>query len=71
MTKSFRRFQTAVLFALVLGMPAPVAAQFPPSGFTVGEPFPDLAFPAVDGGRPMSMADFRGKRVILHIFASW
>jgi peroxiredoxin len=52
-------------------MPAPVAAQFPPSGFTVGEPFPDLAFPAVDGGRPMSMADFRGKRVILHIFASW
>ena len=36
-----------------------------------GEPFPELALPALDDGRPMSIADFRGQRVVLHVFASW
>ena len=38
---------------------------------TVGKPFPNLVLPALDGGRAMSIADFRGKKVILHVFASW
>jgi len=36
-----------------------------------GEPFPDLVLPSMDDGSPMSIADFRGKRVMLHVFASW
>lgn len=37
----------------------------------VGQPFPTLVLPSLNDGRPMSIADFRGKKVILHIFASW
>ena len=37
----------------------------------VNEPFPDLALPALDGGKPLSISDFRGKKVVLHVFASW
>lgn len=48
----------------------PRAAR-PSSGFEVGEPFPAVALPALEGGTPSSIADFRGKKVILHVFASW
>ena len=37
----------------------------------VGKPFPDLVLPALDDGRPMSVADFRGQKIILFVFASW
>lgn len=46
-------------------------AQLPPSGFEVGEPFPDLALPSAADGRPLSIADFAGEKVVLHVFASW
>lgn len=51
----------------------PVSAQRPqlPEAFQVGKPFPTLSFPTLDDGRPSSVADFRGKRLILHVFASW
>jgi hypothetical protein len=39
--------------------------------FRVGEPFPDLAFPSAADGTPVSIADFRGHKVVLHVFASW
>ena len=42
-----------------------------PPDLSVGNPFPDLVLPSLDGGRAMSIADFRGKKVILHVFASW
>ncbi len=36
-----------------------------------GEPFPDLVLPSLADGRPLSLADFRGRKVILQVFASW
>ncbi len=45
-------------------------ASRPSSGFEVGEPFPALTLPGLDGA-PGSIADFQGKKVILHVFASW
>jgi len=39
--------------------------------FRVGQTFPTTVFPSLDGGHPRSVADFRGKKLILHIFASW
>jgi hypothetical protein len=39
--------------------------------FHEGEKFPTTVFPSVVVGRPGSVADFRGKKLILHIFASW
>ena len=39
--------------------------------FKVGEAFPAMVFPSAEDRHPISIADFRGKKVILHIFASW
>ena len=41
------------------------------SPFQVDQPFPDLALPALEGSRPVSIRDYRGQKVILHVFASW
>jgi len=62
-----RRALPALVAGLVLGtVPAARAAPF-----EVGEPFPPLVFPAVDGGDAISLAEFRGQKLILHVFASW
>ncbi len=50
---------------------AGVSPQRPAAPFTVGEPFPDLAFPSLSDGAPTRMSDFRGRKVMLHVFASW
>ncbi len=39
--------------------------------FHEGQMFPTMVFPSLEGGRPGSVADFRGRKLILHIFASW
>ena len=39
--------------------------------FKVGQPFPDIVLPALKNGQPGSVTDFRGQKLILHIFASW
>jgi hypothetical protein len=47
------------------------SAQMPDHPFEVGTPFPTLALPALDDGRPASIADYRGQKLIVHVFASW
>ena len=39
--------------------------------FDTGTPFPDVVLPSYEDGTPMSISQFRGQRVLLHIFASW
>lgn len=39
--------------------------------FRVGDPFPTLELPSLEEGEPVSLEAFRGKKVILHVFASW
>jgi hypothetical protein len=39
--------------------------------FREGQLFPTLDFPRLRDGRPCSVADFRGQKLVLHIFASW
>ncbi len=36
----------------------------------VGQAFPNMLLPSLEG-RPGSIADFRGQKLILHIWASW
>ena len=50
---------------LVFGTTAAEAAPI-----EIGKPVPDLVLPTLDG-QPKSLADFRGQKVLLHIFASW
>ncbi len=37
----------------------------------VGQPHPDFVLPAIDDQRRISLADFRGKKLLLFHFASW
>ena len=57
--------------APLLGSTGGSTGQRPGSPFAVGELFPDLAFPALEDGAPTRMSRFRGKKVMLHVFASW
>ncbi len=54
----------AGLFALCSGA---VHAE----GIREGQPFPNLALPSIEDGRVVSIANFRGKKTVLHIWASW
>lgn len=42
-----------------------------PPALEVGQPFPEIVLPSMEDGEPMSIANFRGKKVVLHVFASW
>ncbi len=48
-----------------------MAAQADPPKLEIGEPFPDLTLSSMEDGSSTSIADFRGQKVILHVFASW
>ena len=60
--------RTGILLALgtLLGGPATPAAEI-----REGQPFPEIRLPAMRDGRPLSVADFRGSKLVLHVFASW
>jgi hypothetical protein len=47
------------------------AANPQPVGFEVGQSFPNWVLPSLEDGRPLSLAQFRGQKLLLHIFASW
>ncbi len=40
-------------------------------GIEVGQPFPELALPSIEDGTMHSLAEFRGRKVLLEVFASW
>jgi hypothetical protein len=41
------------------------------TGTQVGEAYPVAPLPSMTDGAPLSVARFRGRRVMLHQFASW
>lgn len=46
--------------------------EVPSAGpFEVGQPVPSFVLPDAADGRPRTVAEFRGRKVILHVFASW
>ena len=58
-----------LLFA-ACAQPPPVA-QPDNVSIEVGRPFPTLVLPSLENGAPASVAQFRGKKTLLHVFASW
>ena len=58
---------THVVALLVLA----TAAEAGASPFRVGEPVPRLRLPSIEDGRPLTLADFRGEKLMLHVWASW
>lgn len=67
-----RPFPAPVLLLLFAActQPPPVA-QPDDVSIEVGRPFPNLALPSLADGSPASVAQFRGKKTLLHVFASW
>lgn len=63
---SMRRFLLLWVLGSLLTPAAGLADRI-----VVGEPFPGLSFPALGGGEPRSIHDFRGTKLIAHVFASW
>jgi len=64
-------FQTGIIAVLMLGVFVATPAPAGVAQTAVGEPFPDLVFPTVDGEQTVRLSDQRGKRVLLIEFASW
>ena len=65
-----RKMQRPILLScLVFGMGVSLAR----GGISLneGEPLPDFKLPAAGDGKLMSVSDFRGSKLMLHLFASW
>ena len=62
-----------VAVVLIPGCAVVARAQGPlaTAGIEVGKAFPDVRLPSMTDGKLMSIADFRGQNVLLHVFASW
>ena len=65
MTRACAFLTTGLLLASV--GPAAMAS----TELEVGKPFPGLVLPALEDGRPRSLAQFRDQKQVLYIFASW
>lgn len=57
----------AALFGAILMISSP---RLEAQALEVGKPFPSLVLPTLDGS-PSSVAAFRGRKLVLHIWASW
>ena len=55
-----------VLAAVFWNTPAHASADL-----QEGQAFPVLVLPSLDNGKPLSIEDFRGRKIALHVFASW
>ena len=58
----------ATLLALAMAAAVPQAPQV---GRQIGQVFPDLELPSVDGRRTVRLSELRGQRLLLIEFASW
>lgn len=55
--------------ALVLSLAATSASAASP--FRVGAPLPRVTLPSIEDGAARSLSDFRGEKLMLHVWASW
>ena len=65
-----RSSTTSILLFAILAVNAPGAAAEPYRP-EVGERHFDFTLPRIGDGQPVSLSDFRGRKVLLIHFASW
>ncbi len=65
------RLKSAMMCCLALAASIGIGQE--PSGYApeVGEPHPDFILPRLEDRQAVSLAQFRGKKVLLIHFASW
>jgi len=49
----------------------PERVEAPDMRIEVGRPFPQVLLPMLEDGSPATLARFRGRKTLLHVFASW
>ena len=57
-----------IAIATLLLMLAALAGASP---FRVGHPAPRLQLPSIADGAAVSLADFAGEKLVVHVWASW
>lgn len=60
-----------IITALSAIFTAPNSICSEPYSPVVGQSHPDFTLPNIRDGKPVSLSDFRGKKVLLIQFASW
>ena len=63
-----RAISPILAVAVLLVVTAPARADNSPK---VGQRHPDFTLPDISNGKPVSLSDFRGKKVLLIQFSSW
>ena len=58
------------LLVAILVLVAPQSVKAQPK-FKVGDSFPNLQLPSLHTGVADSIENYRGQKLILHVFASW
>jgi hypothetical protein len=61
----------STLLASFASAAAVTAAETPVVGREVGQVYPQIVLPSLDGKQPIALSEFRGKKVILIEYASW
>lgn len=61
-------WKLAIYLCLFLWGPLMAEHAYPPR---IGEPHPDFILPKIDDRTPVSLSQFRGRKVLLINFASW
>lgn len=65
---------SSALRGLAIGSAAmllPADAGASGTGLAVGDRFPELVLPSLSDGSPTSISSFRGRKIVLHVWASW
>ena len=64
-----RGISLSLIASAILSAPTPALAD--PYVPKVGRHHPEFTLPDIRTGKPVSLSDFRGKKVLLIHFASW
>ncbi len=56
-----------LLKSSAVAQPAPIESM----SLEVGRPFPIILLPRMNDGLPDTIVNYRGQKIIMHIFASW
>ena len=68
MTTTKRTIPHKLATLLLFVSTAPSVLAFTPE---VGKPLVGFTLPRIDNGEPVSLSDYRGRKVLLIMFASW
>jgi hypothetical protein len=59
------------VLSLIIGSCILMTLPMQAASFQKGQPFPEVLLPSLENGEPLSIGQFQGQKLMLHIFASW